>query len=178
MKIDPSRTWKKVEERLAVETDPVLRRNLEVVLVHMKAEAALDVDGLIETLSDRVSYHVYQDPEPFLNPKGKAEVRTFYETFAASGAHRLQFEVDRLVVDRDCVLTEGLMKIAYPGSVVLAMGHEIDDAEAYYLFQTHMAILWPIDEDGKILGEDTYAGADGFLGIAERKLTLKEIEDS
>ena len=175
MKIDPSKTWRKVEERLAAETDPVLKRNLEVVLRHMKAEAVLDVDGLIATLSDRVSYHVYQDPEPFLSPTGKDEVRTFYETFAASGAHRLEFDVDRLVVDRSCILTEGLMRIAYPGSVLLAMGREIDDPEAYYLFETQMAILWPIDEDGKILGEDTYAGQDGFLGIEERKLAPQDL---
>jgi hypothetical protein len=42
--IDQHRTWKKVEERLAVETDPILRRNLETLLQHMKAEAALDMD--------------------------------------------------------------------------------------------------------------------------------------
>ena len=30
--IDQNLTWKKVEERLAVETDPVLRRNLEMLL--------------------------------------------------------------------------------------------------------------------------------------------------
>ena len=57
MKIDPNKTWKKVEERLAVETDPILARNLQVVLNHMKAEAKLDLDGLIDTLSDDVHYH-------------------------------------------------------------------------------------------------------------------------
>ena len=57
--IDPNRTWAKVEERLAVETDPVLRRNLETVLEHMKAEAVGDIDGLLATLSDDVAYHAY-----------------------------------------------------------------------------------------------------------------------
>src|SRR5688500_14386201 len=37
--IDPNKTWAKVEERLANETDPLLRRNLSIVLEHMKAEA-------------------------------------------------------------------------------------------------------------------------------------------
>ena len=32
MKIDPNKTWKKVEERLTREVDPVCRRNLESVL--------------------------------------------------------------------------------------------------------------------------------------------------
>jgi hypothetical protein len=38
--IDPKKTWEKVEARLATETDPVLRRNLETILGHMKAEAS------------------------------------------------------------------------------------------------------------------------------------------
>src|ERR1700722_14227223 len=100
--IDPNRTWEKVEAGLASETDPVLRRNLETVLAHMKAEAAGDLDGLLDTLAEDVHYHAYGAGEG-LSPRGKAEVRGFYEAFIASGAERLQFDIDRLVVDRDCV---------------------------------------------------------------------------
>ena len=46
--IDQAVTWRKVEERLAVETDPVLRHNLEILLDHMKSESAGDVDGLLQ----------------------------------------------------------------------------------------------------------------------------------
>ena len=45
--IDPRVTFRKVEERLETETDPILRRNLETLLTHMKAEIAGDVDGLL-----------------------------------------------------------------------------------------------------------------------------------
>lgn len=175
MRIDPSKTWRKVEERLARERDPVLRRNLTVVLAHMKAEAVPDVDALLDTLSERVHYHVYESDEPFLSPRGKPAVRTFYEAFAASGAHRLELDVDRLVVDRDCIVTEGVMRIAYPGATLRAMGRDVDDPEAYYLFETRMAVFWPIDEDGKILGEDTYTSGDGMAGIETRKLGPEDI---
>ena len=57
--IDPRVTFRKVEERLETETDPVLRRNLETLLTHMKAEMAGDVDGLLVTLRDDVHYHAY-----------------------------------------------------------------------------------------------------------------------
>jgi hypothetical protein len=50
------------------------------------------------------------------------------------------------------------------------MGHAVDDPDAFYLFQTPMCILWPMDEDGLVIGEDTYTAGDGFAGIAERKL--------
>jgi len=177
MKIDPNKTWKKVEERLAAETDPVLRRNLQVVLDQMQAEARLDLEGLIETLSDDVHYHAYTGRElvPELCPRGKDGVRKFYEDFAASGAHKLELDVDRLVVDRDCVLTEGVMRMAYPGSTLKLMGKEVDDPEAHYLYEARMAVLWPIDPDGKILAEDTYTGGDGLDGIEERKLDPSQI---
>ena len=34
--IDPNVTWVAVEQRLSVETDPVVRESLELVLAHMK----------------------------------------------------------------------------------------------------------------------------------------------
>ncbi len=102
-------------------------------------------------------------------------MRAFYERFIASGAGQLQLDVDRLVVDKDCVLTEGLMRIAYPGRTLRAMGIEIDDDDAYYMYETRMATLWPFDERGLAKGEDTYTGGDGFAGIADRKLAPADI---
>jgi hypothetical protein len=173
--IDVHRTWSKVEERLARETDPVLRRNLQTVLDHMKAEAVGDIDGLIVTLSDDVAYHAYGTEQPELEPTGKAEVRAFYERFVASGATRLEFDIDRLVVDRDCVVTEGVMRMAYPGRTLAFHGIAVDDPDAYYLYEARMATFWPIDEHGLARGEDTYTGGDGFAGIADRRIDPADI---
>jgi hypothetical protein len=173
--IDPTVTYRKVEERLAAEKDPVLRRNLETVLAHMKAEMAGDVDGLLATLTDNPAYHAYGTEDPATNPVGRDGVRAFYERFIASGAGQLQLDVDRLVVDKDCILTEGLMRIAYPGRTLQAMGIDVDDPHAYYLYETRMATLWPFDEQGRATGEDTYTGGDGFAGIADRKLAPDDI---
>jgi len=174
--IDPSVTWSAVESRLAVETDRRLRRNLESVLNHMKAEAAGDLDGLLATLSDDVAYHTYSAPDvAALNPVGKAAVRRFYEDFIASGATRLQFAIDRLVVDRSCVLTEGVMRMAYPGRTLQARGIAVDDPAAAYLYEARMAVLWPLDDESLVRGEDTYTGGDGFAGIATRPLRPEDI---
>ena len=172
--IDQNLTWKPVEERLATETDPVLRHNLELVLQHMKDEARGDLDGLLSTLADDASYHAYGGDEAS-SPKGKAAVRTFYENFIASGATKLQFELDRLVVDRRCVLTEGIMRMAWPGRTLKARGVPVDDEDACYLYEARMATLWPFDENGLIVGEDTYTGGDGFAGIEHRKLAPGDI---
>jgi hypothetical protein len=173
--IDPQVTWQKAEARLATETDPVLRRNLELLIAHMKAEANLDLDGLMATISEQARYQAFGTTESAMNPVGKPAVRKFYEDFAASGAHKLQLDVDRLVVDRDCILTEGLMRMAYPGRTLAARGIAVDDPDAYYLFETHMAVLWPIGPDGLFIGEDSYTGGNGFDGIADRKLDPADI---
>ncbi len=174
--IDQAVTWAKVEQRLATETDPVLRRNLGTVLAHMRAEAEGDLDGLLATLSDGVAYHAYSVPGvPEANPVGKAGVRKFYEDFIASGATKLQLDIDRLVVDRSCVLTEGVMRMAYPGRTLQARGIAVDDPDAAYLYETRMAVLWPLDEHGLVLGEDTYTSGDGFEGIAGRKLRPEDV---
>lgn len=172
--IDQTRTWAAVEDRLASETDPILRRNLELLLAHMKSESAGDLDGLLATLAENASYHAYGAP-PEASPQGKAAVRKFYEDFIASGATKLQFDIDRLVVDRHCVLTEGVMRMAWPGATLAARGVPVDDPSAYYLYEARMATLWPFDENGMVLGEDTYTGGDGFAGIESRKLDPSDI---
>jgi hypothetical protein len=171
--IDQNLTWRKVEDRLATETDPVLRRNLELLLQHMKAEATLDMERLMATVSENALYQNFTPGGTDL--VGKAAVRQFYENFAASGAHKLHLDIDRLVVDRECILTEGVMRMAYPGRTLQATGIDVDDPDAYYLFETRMAIIWPIGDDGLFIGEDSYVGSDGFAGIAERKIDPAEI---
>ena len=172
MKIDPNNTWRKVEERLKTETHPRRRRNLETILAHMKAEAAGDLDGLMTTITTRETphYQAFGTDDPILSPRGRDAVRQFYAAFVASGAVKLELDVQRLVVDDDFVVTEGLMKIAYPGNLLRLMGHAVGDPDAFYLFQTPMCVIWPMDEDGRVVGEDTYTGGDGFAGIAGRKL--------
>ena len=167
--IDPRITWSATEERLRHETDPVLRRNLELLLQHQQAEAALDLDGLMATVSDHARYCNFGGDADY-ELIGKAAVRDFYEQFAASGAHRLHQDVDRLVVDEHCILTEGVIRIAYPGRTLLAKGITVDDPDAYYLYESRMAIIWPIGDDGLFIGEDSYTDRNGFDGIANRKI--------
>ena len=179
MKLDPNKTWKLVEQRLVGETDPTLRRNLELVLAHMKAEAQLDLDGVVATLCEKPRYVTHDLPdESMMNPDGSRDaVRKFYDlTIIQTGAHRLEFDCDRLIVDKDSVFTEGIMRMAYPGSTLGSMGIEVDDPDAFYLFETRMGVVWPVDStEGALVGEETYTGTDGFAGIADRKIAVSDI---
>jgi hypothetical protein len=140
----------------------------------MKAEAALDMETLMGTVSERAIYQNFV-PSGATGPIGKAAVQKFYEDFAASGAQKLQLDIDRLVVDRECILTEGVMRMAYPGTTLRAHGIEVDDPDADYLFETRMAVIWPIDEHGLFIGEDSYTSGDGFAGIAQRKIDPADV---
>ncbi len=174
--IDHSVTWQKPEARLAEETDPVLRRNLELLIEHMKAEASLDMDRLMATVSEKARYESFTgQPGNMGLLVGKAAVRKFYEDFAASGAYKLQLEIDRLIVDRRCILTEGMMRMAYPGRIVEARGKKVADPNAYYLYECRIAIVWTIGDDGLFIGEDSYSDRDGFEGIENRPIDSSEI---
>jgi hypothetical protein len=62
----------------------------------------------------------------------KAAVWQFYEDFVASGANKLHHDLARLVVDRDRILTEGVMRMEYPGARTLAtMWIDVDDLDAH-----------------------------------------------
>ena len=179
MKIDPSNTWRLVQERMEAEGDPTVRRNLELVLRHMQAEAKADIEGVVATLCEKPTYLAHDAPEnEILNPTGsKDAVRDFYDkTIVQTDAWRLELDCDRVIADREAVMTEGVMKMAYPGRTLAAMGIEVDDPDAYYLFQTRMSVVWPVDpESGLLVGEESYTGTDGFEGIADRKLGPDDI---
>ncbi len=179
MKLNPNNTWRLVEERLARETDPKTRHNLELVLEHMKKEAQGDIEGVVATLCDSPVYIAHDVPDDAgMNPVGsKDAVRAFYDmSIVQTGAHQLELACDRVIADHESVMTEGVMRMAYPGKTLAMMGIEVDDPEAYYLYQSRMCVVWPVDaESGKLRGEETYTGTDGFEGITERKLSQSDI---
>jgi hypothetical protein len=174
--MDPTLTWRQVEARLAGETSPRRRQVLENVLRHMQAEADGDIDALMATLAPNPRYHQWGATPADRGPKGRDAVEQFYRAFVAAGATNLEFDIERLVVDDDCVVTEGMMRIAYPGRSVAAMGHDVDDPDAYYLYEARMAVFWPFDADGLLLAEDAYTATDGFADM--RKLTADELPES
>ncbi len=179
MKLNPNNTWQLVEERMNEEEDPITRRNLGLVLEHMKAEAKGDIEGVVATLIEKPRYIAHDVPGvPEMNPSGdKDAVRAFYDlTIIQTGAHQLELNCDRVIADHHAVMTEGVMRMAYPGRTLAAMGMEVDDLDAYYLYQSRMSVVWPVDsKEGKLTGEETYTGTDGMEGILDRKVSQDDI---
>ncbi|MCY4272696.1 MAG: nuclear transport factor 2 family protein [bacterium] len=181
MRMDPNKTWRLVQERLAAETNPRRRHVLELVLAHMKCEARADIEGVVSTLSEKPQYIIWSNPDdPVVSPGGDRDaIRGFYDrSIVQTGAHRLEFDCDRVIVDDDAVFTEGVMRMAYPGRTLQAMGIDVADADSYYLAQSRMGIVWPVDLDdpeARLRGEEVYSAGDAFEGIADRPISLAEI---
>ena len=69
MKLNPNNTWRLVEARMAEEQDPITRRNLGLVLEHMKAEAKGDIEGVVATLTEKPRYVAHDVPDnEMMNP--------------------------------------------------------------------------------------------------------------
>lgn len=174
--IDPTRTWEMLQSRLAVTTNPRHRVVLSAVLEHMQAEEKPDLDRLMGTLTANPDYHFWNDGRD-VGPKGTDGVRAYYSWFIGTQTNVLEYALDRLVVDDHCVVTEGFLKQIYPGAYAASAGIDVDDESADYLVVNRQLILWPVDADGLIGGEDSYhSGPVSITKIAFEDLPSKYVD--
>lgn len=178
--IDPRKNWAMAEKQLADERDPRRTQILETLIAHSQAESKPDFEALMATVSPRAHYRSYAAPNAAENeansPEGKDGVAAYYSAIVESGCHYIEHDVERMAVGQDLLTTEGTLRMAYPGAVLGAMGHEVPDATLHYLFEQRMLIVWAFDAEGLVLCEDSYSGGGlGFDGIAERPIAPDQI---
>jgi hypothetical protein len=155
--IDQSKTFQAIERRIARTTNPRHLLMLERLLIHAKGEAIANLDMVMSTLSSNPVYHSWNAP-PALSPNGRNAVYKFYvEQVVEAGLYFFEFDIDRMVVDDDTIVTEGILKTLYIGSDAQAMGLPVDNPNGFYVVKNRMMIVWPYDADGFITGEDSYA---------------------
>ncbi len=159
MPVDQLRSVRQMEDRLARTEDPRQRGMLATVAAHLRAEAGSDLDGLRATLVDEPDYHLWADGHDY-GPKGMEAVLGYYGSVVAVKRQVLEFDIERIVVDHDTVVTEGWIHAINLGSVARARGWDVDDDEASYLVSQRVVIFWPFDDEGRMLGEDGYANFD------------------
>jgi SnoaL-like domain len=171
MTFDQSITWRQIEERLARTTNPRHRMMLQTVIDHAIAESSGDVDGLMATLGDDPRYHFWSNGKDW-GPKGREQVRAFYEGFVASGAGFFESSKPRIVVDDDTVVTECVIRGLVPGAIARERGYDVPDVDGHYVVTARTAIFWPFDEAGELVGEDSYGSSDvtDFEQVADEDL--------
>ena len=160
---DPDQSWGALERRMEIEQDPRRKLLLTQVRDHMRTEITGQLDGLMATLIDEPVYH-FRGLGFDMGPKGQANVHTFYKDMIAGGGNRFQFDIQRIVVDENSVVTEGVMRSVTRGEDLIASGvtevnGEPVDASAQYLSENLILTVWPADADGRLVGEDIWFGS-------------------
>jgi hypothetical protein len=168
-KFDPDKSWAPLDARISKETDTRRREVLERVRDHMRTEISGDFDGLMATLTDDPRYHFWGVPVEG-GPKGRQAVSDFYRQMIDGAGHRFYFDIERIVVDDDTVVTEGKIHQKTSVEALRASGiKEVEgeplDDDATYLAETHIVTVWPIASDGRIIGEDIYFGSPPLANL-------------
>jgi len=157
---DAAASWTLLDERLRAEADPVLRRNLEVVARHVHAEVAGDLAALEATLVEEPTY-TFWGGDSVKRLESMAQVRAFYENNIEVGKNRLAFDVSRVLVDAQTVITEGVFRHVVEGRFLAGItqpdGRPLDPS-ARYLTAYQALVVWPITPEGLIAGEEIYLG--------------------
>ena len=98
-----------VDARIAQTSNPRHVEQLQVLRAHMAGEVSEDVDALLATISPlRQQYRTWGAPEA-LQPTSREAIRAFYFERQALGQLYFQFDIDRLAVADDIIITDGVM---------------------------------------------------------------------
>jgi hypothetical protein len=152
------KSWQMLVDRIAAETDEIVRRNLEIVARHVIAEVGGDLDNLMATLVAEPHYE-FGGAIPRFTLDGTEDVRAMYEAATTNGDNRLEFHLSCVAADRHTVLTEGRFVQVFPGEILLQYGSAAEgevEADRWYLTEQVSLVVWPVSEDGLIEGERVY----------------------
>ncbi|MDG2004731.1 MAG: hypothetical protein P8J20_15525 [Novosphingobium sp.] len=166
-----------MDAKIAAETNSRYRANLQTVRAHMYHETMLDPDGVLATLSPDASYKMWVDGVDS-GPKDIDAIRRWYvdENIRKQKSFVIEYDLERVVVADDMVVTEGEMKVVVDGVYARDyFGREClpDDM---FLQSFRQVVFWPMDENANILGEDFYISGSARDG-AWRKLAPEEVPE-
>jgi hypothetical protein len=147
---------------------------LGTLIEHLDAEAAMSLDRLMATLVPEPKYHLWANGADY-GPKSRDGVLAYYGQLVADNRAVLEFDIDRIVVDDACIVTEGWIRAINRGAIARARGWVVDDDEGHYVVTQRVVIFWPFNEAGQMIGEDGYANLDPH---AVRKLDASELPDT
>ena len=154
--VDTGKMLRIMDAKIAGTTNERHRRNLETVREHMYREKLLDPEGVMATISPKANYKVWVDGVD-VGPKGYEGIRQWYidTNIRRHRTFVIQYDLERIVVDDDVVVTEGQMNVVTDAEYAKSFGIEVDP-EDILLQSFRQVVFWPVDENSKLLGEDFY----------------------
>jgi hypothetical protein len=173
--VEQSKARKALEARLSKTESPRQRHMLEVAIAHVRAEAELDLEGLMASLTEDPQYHFWGNGVD-QGPKGAAAVRQYYSDLVEAKRGILEYDIETIVLDDDTLVTIGPICAINRGNVAKARGWDVpeSDPNGDYLVSMRATIIWPFSEDGELLGEDS---GGGWSPTDFRKLDAAELPE-
>ena len=175
--VDTDKMVRVMDAKIAATANERHRRNLQTVREHMYREKLLDPEGVVGTLSPAANYKLWVDGVD-LGPKGLPAIREWYVDTNIR-QHRtfvIEYDLERVVVDDDVVVTEGQMNVIVDAAYVSGVLGIECDPDDIMLHSFRQVVFWPVDADSKLLGEEFYTSGSGNPK-ALRKLEPGEIPD-
>ena len=160
MRIEPRRSFTRIDELLRRTSNPAHRAMLENFKAHLAAEISGDLEGVMETMSPHPVYHAYGTRElagrSVAIIDGREQNAAFYRKTFDQRRHVFELEIDRLAVADWGIAGDGIIRTITPGAILARRGVEVDDEAANYLVSYRMAWFLPY-AGGLMDGEDTYS---------------------
>jgi hypothetical protein len=157
------------------------RQMIDVYIEHTTAEVGGDIDRLMATMNPDPRFHIWAGGSD-IGPKGWDGVRAMYLQMFATRANYFEIDIQRLVIDDDCLVKEYVQRTIHPGAnfvsgpwadMLRARGEEADPS-AYYLTEGRILILIPFDEQCRMLGEDGFTSGRSLV----RKFSDQELPEA
>jgi hypothetical protein len=154
------------------------RRMIDVYIEHTVAEIGGEIDRLMATMCPDPRFHVWSDGKD-IGPKGWDGIRDMYLHMFATRSNFFQIDIQRLVIDDECMVKEYVQTTLLPGtnfmegprSDMLRAQGELPDPSAHYLTQGRVVILIPFDAECQMIGEDGYtSGRSTVRKVADAEL--------
>ena len=164
--VDSRKNWRLVDELLSDETNVWRRTMLLALKEHMQAECGGDLEALLATMVDEPVFHNWT-VNVDAGPKGYDALREFYTNLIGSGSNQFEYDVERIIIGDDTLVTEGSIRIPFAGAMLQSMGIEQVDSGKTYATRGRTVTFWPFNSSGKIVGEDIYSMTTSFDELEE-----------
>ena len=152
--LDTKLMVRQVTERLNRTTNERHKKILAEVIEHMDAESDMDVDRLVNTVAKDAVYHNWAQGEDTPHV-GQDAIANMYIGVLKAGLLILEFDIERLVVDDYCVVTEGYQRSIVPADWARNYGIECEDDDIFcHTFR--QSVLWDFNEQCEMTGEIFY----------------------
>ena len=180
-KLDLTLLTRAADRLLETTENPRYRQILE----NYRRHALLEVSGRWEEILDPVT--TVEHPVYLINDGGKSVVLDrreqvrFYRTMSETGALVIVTEDEQIAVADWGFASESVVNHQLPGRVLAKTGVEVDDVDSWYVLRRRMAMIWPYDFQGRMMGEHVYehaASREVIRLAAEDVITSEEAQET